>query len=299
MRNVPEAHTIYAFEPEMQPALTIEPPQTVVFETLDALGGQVRETGDTVDALDFSRVNPATGPVAVDGARPGDALAVEIHAVELPHQGAIIAGPGMGVLGDLIERPVARILPIEDGDVRFGDLRIPVSPMVGVIGVAPEEGSHPTGTAHRHGGNMDAREIGPRATVYLPVFRPGALLALGDVHAVMGDGEVCVSACEVSAVVTTHVRVLESRAPRWPVVETDDAIILLVSLPTIEEALREATHEAVRALERVLSLPFEDAYLLASLTVDIGVSQLVDPNKTAKAVLPKRLVGPFEAWPAS
>jgi amidase len=296
MRTVPKGQTIYAFAPEISPVMSVEPQEPVIFETIDALGGQVQAEDDAVESLDFSRVNPATGPVRIVGAEPGDALAVEIRSIELADRGAIIAGPGMGVLGDVIERPVTRLLEVVGDTVQFAGLELPVAPMIGVIGVAPEEGSFPTGTAHRHGGNMDAREIGPGATVYLPVAQPGALLAMGDVHAVMGDGEVCVSACEVSASVRVVLRLVKGGAPRWPVVETAEEIILLVSLPTIDEALHEATSEAVRALQKALSLPFEEAYLLASLSANLGVSQLVDPNKTAKAVLPKTLVGPFERW---
>jgi len=291
--HVPAEELIYAFHSDLVPATRVSTPTTVVFDTVDALGGQVRAEGDTIDGLDFDRVNPATGPLGIDSARPGDVLAVDIRSIELPDQGAIIAGPGLGVLPDALDAPLSRILPIRDGHVIFGDLRLPARPMIGVIGVAPESGSYPTGTAYRHGGNMDAKEIGPGATVYLPVFRPGAALALGDVHAVMGDGEVCVSACEVSASVTARLRVLPGMDLRWPLVETDKALIFLISLPSIEDALREATAQAVAYLQRTLSMPFGDAYLLASLTVDIGISQLVDPNKTAKAVIPKWLVGEF------
>jgi amidase len=293
--HVSAAHTIYRFAPDLVPTLTVRPPATLVFDTIDALGGQVVSEGDTVDGLDFDRVNPATGPVAFEGASPGDALAVEIRSIELPDQGAIIAGPGLGVLPDALAEPVSRILPIEDGHVVFGELRLPAHPMIGVIGVAPETDPYPTGTAHRHGGNMDAKEIGPGATVYLPVAQPGAQLALGDVHAVMGDGEVCVSACEVSSRVTVHCRLIPGLTLEWPVVETADARILLVSLPSIAEALREATRAAVAHLQRALSLSIADAYLLASLAVDIGISQLVDPHKTAKAVIPRSVVGRLEA----
>jgi len=296
MRSVPETHTIFAFDAEMAPAMTVETPQTVVFETLDALGGQVRHERDTLETLDFSRVNPATGPVEVAGAEPGDVLAVDVRSVDLPTQGAIITGPGLGVLGDDVHRPVSKILPIEDGHVLFNGLRLRTAPMIGVIGVAPGSGSFATGTAHRHGGNMDAKEIGPGATVYLPVFRPGALLALGDVHALMADGEVCVSACEVSAVVTVGLRLLKAVPLRWPLVEANEALSVHVSLPAIGDALREATREAVALMERALGLPFDQAYLLASLTADVGISQLVDPNKTAKATLRTSLVGPFESF---
>jgi len=163
--------------------------------------------------------------------------------------------------------------------------------MIGVIGVAPAEGSYPTGTAYRHGGNMDAKEIVAGSTLYLPVAQTGALLALGDVHAVMGDGEVCVSACEVDADVTVDVGLIKGARVAWPMLELADSVFVFVSLETIDEALTEATRQAVALLRAARELSHEDAAMLASLAVDIGISQLVDPNKTAKARVPVEVVG--------
>jgi len=116
------------------------------------------------------------------------------------------------------------------------------------------------------------------------------MLAMGDVHAVMGDGEVCVSACEVAARIVVQCDRLAGRCLDWPMVETDDTVHILVSLPTIEEALVEATRQSVKFLQAARGLSKEEAYMLTSLAVDIGVSQLVDPNKTAKASIPKSIL---------
>lgn len=282
---------IYAFRPDLRPARTVTPPARLVFETADALGGQIQSPDDRLAGIDFDHVNPATGPVAIRGAAPGDALVVRIERIELPDHGVIVTGPGMGVLGGEITSPQTRVLPIRDGFVRFGRFQLPLSPMIGVIGVATEQDVIPTGTAHRHGGNMDTKEIGEGAVLYLPVAQPGGLLALGDIHAVMGDGEVCVSGCEVASRVTLTVDVVKAAAPVWPIVVTEGRVIVIVSLPDLAEATREATRTAVRLLADRLSLSFDEAYLLASLAVDIGVSQLVDPNLTAKAAIPEHLFG--------
>ena len=291
MRTIPVDRAIYAFAADMAPVARAAPGETVVFETRDALGGQVKRSEDVLSDLDFDRINPATGPIFVDGAEPGDTLAVRVVSIEPADAGAIVTGPGLGVLGDEIEHPATRILPVEGDAVLFDDLRIPASPMIGVLGVAPREGSFPTGTAHRHGGNMDTKEIAVGCTVYLPVGRAGALLALGDVHAVQGDGEVCVSACEVDARVTVELELIKERCAEWPIVESSEAVYVLVSLPTIEAALEEATRQAVGLLRTARRLSREDAAMLASLAVDVGVSQLVDPNKTAKARIPKAVLG--------
>jgi len=291
MKTISADRQIYTFSPRMTPAAHASPGETLVFEAQDALGGQVKAETDVLTDLDFSRINPATGPVYVDGAEPGDTLIVRVSSIEPAESGAIVTGPGMGVLGDETGRHATRILPVEDGAVMFGELRLPARPMIGVIGVAPDEEDHPTGTAHRHGGNMDTKEIAVGSTVYLPVAQPGALLALGDVHAVQGDGEVCVSACEVAARVTVEIDLVKGRRADWPIVDLDDAIYVLVSLPSIEAALEEATRQAVRLIRAARGLPHEDAYMLASLAADIGVSQLVDPNKTAKARIPTAVLG--------
>ncbi|KAF2958626.1 formamidase [Thermotoga sp. Ku-13t] len=286
MKIVPKSDVIYAFSPHMKPVLSVRPGETVQFETLDALGGQIQNEKDVMN-LDFSKVNPATGPVFVEGAEAGKTLVVEINDIRISsNRGVIVAEEGFGVLRDIVKGFRAKILPIRDGNVLFNDLSIPVRPMIGVIGVAPQEEEFPTGTAHRHGGNMDTKEITIGSKVYLPIFQEGALLALGDVHAVMGDGEVCVSACEVPAIVTVKVDVLV-RTIEWPMVETDRDFYVLVSLPGLEKACEEATRVAVKMLSEARKLSFEDAYMLASLIVDVGISQLVDPNLTAKARIPK------------
>ena len=294
MKTIPSSQHIYTFQPNLSPVETINLGESACFDALDALGGQVRVETDILAGLDFNRVNPATGPVRIEGVLPGDTLVVRIDAIDMDDQGAIVTGPGLGVLGDEIENHATRILPIRDGWVHFGDLAMLAKPMIGVIGIAPEFDAFPTGTAHRHGGNMDTKEIGVGAIVYLPVFQDGAMLAMGDVHAVMGDGEVCVSACEVAAQITVHVDRIEGRCLQWPMVETNDAVHILVSLPTIEDALVEATRQAVTFLQTARGLSKEEAYMLASLAVDIGISQLVDPNKTAKASIPKSILpGPI------
>jgi len=291
MRTVSMEHQVYAFSDRMAPAIWSSPGERLLFEAQDAFGGQVRTSSDTLPGLDFSRINPATGPVGIEGAACGDTLIVRIEAIELADEGAIVTGPGLGVLADEMKRHVAKILPVRERFVWFDDLKLPVQPMIGVIGVATSDRTYPTGTAHCHGGNMDTKEIGPGATVYFPVAQSGGLLALGDVHAVMGDGEVCVSACEVDAEVTVHVDLIKGRQPSWPILEVGQSVYILVSLPTIQEALEEATRQATKLLQIARCLSYEEACMLASLAVDLRVSQLVDPNKTAKARIPAAVLG--------
>lgn len=289
MKIVPKSDVIYAFSPHMEPAMIVRPGETVKFETLDALGGQIESEQDVLK-LDFSKVNPATGPIFIEGAEKGKTLIVEILDISIASDhGVIVAEEGFGVLKNVVKGFKAKILPIQKGCVIFNDLHIPLKPMVGVIGVAPEKEEFPTGTAHKHGGNMDTKEVTVGSKLRFPIFQDGALLALGDVHAVMGDGEVCVSACEVPAAVTVRVSV-GNETIEWPMVETDEDVYILVSLPRIEDAFEEATRVAVKLLSEKRNLTFEEAYMLASMVLDVGVSQLVDPNLTVKARLSKKLL---------
>ncbi|MEN3007680.1 acetamidase/formamidase family protein [Pseudothermotoga sp.] len=289
MRLVSKNNVIYSFNPFIEPVMSVQPGETIRFETLDALGGQIENEQDVLK-LDFSKVNPATGPVRIEGAKKGKTLVVEILDVSVASdKGVIVAEEGFGVLKNIVKGFKAKILPIRQGCVIFNEIHIPIKPMIGVIGVAPKEGEFPTGTAHKHGGNMDTKEITVGSRVHLPIFQDGAMLALGDVHAVMGDGEVCVSACEVPAVVTVKVDV-EDVAIEWPMVETKEDIYILVSLPRIEDAFEEATYTAVKLISEKRNLSFEEAYMLASLIVDVGVSQLVDPNLTVKAKISKKWI---------
>ncbi len=288
MKKICSSEVIYAFSPVMTPVETVEPGEVIVFETLDALGGQIKTEQDTAN-LDFSKVNPATGPVFVKGATAGKTLKIKILDIEIADKGVIVSEEGFGVLPELTKGFKVKILQIDDGLIHFGNLRLPVDPMIGVIGVAPNKDEFPTGTAHKHGGNMDTKQIKTGSTLYLPIFQEGALLALGDVHALMADGEVCVSACEVGAKVMVMVDIVDQKT-QWPMIETKEGYFIVVSLPDIEQAIIEVTAQAVSFLSDMLKISTVDAYMLASLVVDIQISQLVDPNKTAKAFIPKSVL---------
>ncbi|AFN03891.1 formamidase [Pyrococcus furiosus DSM 3638] len=283
---IPKEKHVYSFGPDMKEVARAKPGEIIVFETLDALGGQIRSEEDTVEKIDFSRVNPATGPVYIEGAEKGKILKVKILEIEVNDRGVIVTAPGAGVLGDLVKAPKTKVCRIANGFVQFGEFKIPVRPMIGVIGVAsPEE--IPTGTPGRHGGNMDTNLITEGSTVYFPIFKDGAYLALGDLHAVMADGEVCVSACEVSGKVTVKTEVL-SGSIEWPIVETSDAYYILVSEEDLEDAVREAVKQGVDILRRANELSWDEAYMLASLIMDVQISQLVDPRKTVRVRIPKQ-----------
>jgi len=276
----------------MRPIERVKPGEVFKVETNDCFFRQIEKEDQLVTEVDFSRINPATGPIYIEGAQSGDILKVKILEIKLPEKGVIVTVPGEGILGDIVKEARTNIVEIKNGFCYLKGVKIPANPMIGVIGVAPseEEGEYPTGSPWKHGGNMDTKDVTESSTLYFRVSQEGALLALGDCHAVMGDGEVCVAGCEINSEVMLKVDVIKSKEINWPIVETNDSMMIVVSGKNLEEASKEATRTAVEYLMKGLNLSWDDAYMLASLVVDLKISQLVDPNKTVRAVIPKNIL---------
>lgn len=252
-------------------------PGQITLETRDCYGDQLRGgTGNT--AIEWDHVNPTTGPVYVEGAMPGDTLKITIDAID-------VADYGVACNEDEI-----RLIPVEGNAAIFlNRFQIPLNKMIGVIGVAPAEGAINNATPGRHGANMDDKLIGEGAVLYLPVFTEGALFAVGDVHAIMGDGEVGGTGLEIPADVTVNLEVIKGQTLEWPLVETDDVYGVIVSKETMDEAIDEAVLQMHRFLKtKFTDLSDEDIYILMSLVGNVEVSQIVDPLKTARFVFPKK-----------
>ncbi|MEM1836027.1 MAG: acetamidase/formamidase family protein [Sulfolobales archaeon] len=288
--RIPRDQVIYSFSKRHSARYTAVPGDSVIFETVDALGGQIVNELTTLDKIDWSRVNPATGPLYVEGARPGDTLVVEIEDIKVSDRAVILVAPGFGALPDKDFRPSVKILRVVGEKLIFGNLEIKVRPMVGVLGVAPEEGEIPTGTSGYHGGNMDVALLTIGSRVYLPVFTDGALLALGDIHVVQADGEICVAAAEASGEVRVKVGLVKGKRPRYPVIESEDKYSIVAFGKDLDEAAYRASEEAVYTLMRAQGLSFEESYMLASLVVDLRINQVVDPVKGVRAEIPKKYV---------
>jgi amidase len=197
---------------------------------------------------------------------------------------------GFGVLREQFEGMTFQFVAIEDGTALVSGADVPVRPMIGVIGVAPEGPAVPCGSPGAHGGNMDTRLIGEGATLYLPVFAPGALLAAGDLHAAMGDGEICGTGVEVAGSVTLRVDVRHDLPIANPLVETDEVVATIASANTLDEAAEIATRDMVDLVMRRLGLSVADTTMLMSAAGQLQVSQVVDPLKTARFALSKAVV---------
>jgi len=271
----------YRFAPDVPPVARVRPGDTVVFETHDASTGRIRVADDVhayMRVRDPRRVNPAAGPVWVEGARPGDELVVTIEAIRLAEQGYVRATPG-GLLAGLAG-PVAAIVPVEDGATLAlpGGLRLPARPMVGVIGTAPAGGEVLTAVPGPQGSNLDCNLVRAGARVHLPVHVEGALLALGDVHASMGDAEVSGTVVEINAEVTARVDLLPGAAHARLWIEVDGLVAATASAPTLEAAVSLATDGLMTLLVERLGVTRTEAFMLVSAYGDVRIGQACDPG---------------------
>ena len=283
-------HVIFNMDKENQPALSVDSGSTVVFETLDCFSNTVQTSGDVVSAVDFNEVNPATGPLYVNDAKVGDTLKVTIHSINIPEQGVIVTAPGLGKLADNIEQEETVVCKVTDDHVDYKGITIPLIKMIGVIGTAPAGEGVNTGTPHDHGGNMDTTRIGEGATLYLPVNVEGALLAMGDLHATMGDGEIMGAGLEIAGEVEVTVEVVKNFNLPLPLVETDDLWITIGSRESMENASTLATTNMVDVIRKKTNLTFNQAGMLLSLAGNLYTCQVVNPNVTMRMELSKSLL---------
>ena len=289
---------IWAFGPDLEPVLEVEPGATVTFETNDCFTGQITSENDLVTEIDFERVNSATGPVAVKGAEPGDSLIAEIVDVRPVEVGFACLIPGFGQLIDQVQAPVTRLFRVEDGWIQMNEhVRFPARPMVGVVGVATDGETLGNGLAGRHGGNLDDHLHGKGARMYFPVRQPGGMFAVGDMHASMGDGEVCFTGVEIAGEVDIRFDLLKGKQGTWPVTELPDRWVPHATADDYDEALRLVSDEAARLLVDEWGFSLEDAFIFLSVACDAGVAQACKPAEgfgtIARFRIPK-----IEACPA-
>ena len=279
MHRITRSVVGYLYEVTDAPRLTIDPGETVVFETWDARAGALldREPGAPFELPlpTPGRGNPLTGPVAVSGAEVGDALVVHINRIDCVSPGWCGGHAHVGPLpAGRVPRPLGRVC-VHDGTlIRFSDeIHLPLRPMIGCIGTAvPGEAPH-AGLPGRHGGNLDHPVVTQGSTVLLPVFADGGLLYIGDVHAAQGDGELSGVGLEIPADVTVTVDIDRGRRLQWPWVVTEDSVIVMTSAMEFGDARREAVEEVVRVLESQLGLEPADALALISVVGNLRIGQ--------------------------
>jgi len=297
------------YDAALKPVLRVAPGDRVRVETMVAGGLQrLRLAGvaeadipDSLKAVELQvkergpGAHPMSGPIFVEGAEPGDTLEIRIVAIEFLHSFGVNAfSPGGGTLPDAYPYAQLKLLRWRPGADRVEfkpGVTLPLAPFFGSIGVAPPPlvgriSSRPPGW---HGGNLDNKDLVAGSTLYLPVHVPGALLSIGDGHAMQGDGEVTGTALETSLRGTFDLRVRKGQRLRWPRAETPTHYIAMGLDPDLDEAAKLATREMVDFLVAEQKMTRDEAYMLCSLAVDLRVTQLVDATKGVHAMLAKSI----------
>ena len=300
-----------------EPALRVTSGDTIIADTRDARGND--QLGNPLpdsmkphpDGFEYSTSNPLVGPVYIDGAEPGDTLAVHIEKIELNRASAWSShSPNFGSLtGEqsarrlLLNEPLPRKLfnwsldlqrqigTLDLSDSRLKKIELPLHPFIGSIGVAPRYGRVETAlTPGEYGGNMDCVETRQGATIYLPVWARGAYLAFGDIHAAQGDGEVCGSALETTALVQLRVEVKKNWAIEWPRLEDETFLMTTGSLHSLIDAVRVAQVEMLTWLIADCGFEKWEGWQVLSQASTMRIGNIVDPNFTVVVKFPKALL---------
>ncbi len=303
--DFPEDSVHFSWDAGNEPVLTVDSGDTVVLQTRDVSDNQITPDSDTdaIAGLDWDRVYPLAGPIAVAGAEPGDTLAIEILELQPRGWGWTAILPGLGLLPDEFPDAYLRIFDLSQGDVTYlrEDIAIPLEPFLGTMGVCPAGASaQPVMPPGRFGGNLDTRQLVRGTTLYLPVEIAGAQFSCGDAHGCQGDGEVCVTGLEAPMDANLRFTVEKGRAipapqyrtagPLTPRVDTAGFYGTTGVGPDLYRNAQDAIRAMIAHLTETYGLSGEDAYLLCSLVVDLKISEIVDAGEyVVSALLPEAI----------
>jgi acetamidase/formamidase len=293
----------YTMGPYSEPVMQIKPGDRVVVETRDAFEGKIKKTTDKpTKVLQMPFLNPQNGPIMVEGAEKGDALAVHIESM-LPRgpnpRGTCCMIPEFGALTGTyytatLNEPLPEIVRKIDLDkkwVYWSDrVKLPYKPHIGTLSCSPEIDSINSLTPDNHGGNMDLPDMGPGSITYLPVRVSGARLFIGDAHACQGDGEVCGVAVEYPTVTTITVDLIKGWTIEWPRLEKEEFIMAIGSTRPLEDAARIAYRELVRWMAKDYRFDQWDAYMMLSQCGMVRLGNFVDPKYTVGAGIRKKFL---------
>ncbi|MDO4485949.1 MAG: acetamidase/formamidase family protein [Bacillota bacterium] len=273
---------VYNFSKNNKPVAAAEPGGILQFETLDCFSNRLKTENNLITELSYSYdvANPATGPVYINGAEPGDVLVVDILDIKVAQEGTITTD---GVCGPLYDHSEIRTkkIKIENGYADFNGVKFPIEPMIGVIGTAPDGEDVIDGYPGNHGGNMDSKLIKKGARVYLPVRVEGALLQMGDVHATMGDAELCGTGIEIPASIQVKTSLIKNFELNWPVTETENYWYVNACAHNFDEAIKNASLELQRLIMNATGWDETDTYMYMSVQSDVGINQACVPCEVA------------------
>ncbi|MBA2691733.1 MAG: acetamidase/formamidase family protein [Rubrobacter sp.] len=293
----------YVFSPYREPIAKVKPGDRVVVHTEDAFESRIQSTDDLPSkALATAKfLNPQTGPIFVEGAEPGDTLAVRIESIEPTRDFAVSAlvpyfgGLTSTVATRMLQEPLPEKVWIwnlsDDGKtLSNGDVGVDVEwePFTGTLAVAPDLEAISALSPGPFGGNMDVPDVRPENTVYLPVWNEGALVYTGDCHARQGQGEACGVALEITAKVTFVFDVIKGKEIEWPRIESDEKIMVVGSAKPMEDAARIANVELIMWLEEEYGFDRLDAYQLVTQAGGLYVGNMVDTTYSLVASMEKK-----------
>jgi acetamidase/formamidase len=292
----PDDQVHYTWDAGNEPVITVDSGDTVVVHTRDVSDNQIGPHSDAsaIAGLDWERVYPLAGPIAVAGAEPGDTLAIEVLDLHTEGWGWTAILPGFGLLPEDFPDAYLRVFDISAGEVAHLDsATIPLDPFLGTMGVCPAGASaQPVMPPGTFGGNMDTRQLGRGTTLFLPVQVEGALFSTGDAHGVQGDGEVCVTGLEAPMFASLRLTLEKGRslpAPQYRTAGRPAALGPAYGTTGVGGDLYAAAQDAVRAMIGHITATYglspEDAYLLASLCVDLRISEIVDAGQYVVSAL--------------
>ena len=285
MKRLTKDQHVYSLDPNATPAVTIASGEEIIVEAMDAFFG-LRDT-ESIDARTVQ--GPTTGPIYVEGASPGDALKIDLVGITPIKEAVHLVGPGF--LREEFPQHHAEVLPIDGDNLLFpGGIKIPLRPSVGIIATTPTQVQLCAAHASACGGDLDIKELVEGTTVYLPVFVEGALLCLGDCHAVVGDGAVAGTGAETESEMHIRVTVEKNRNLRGPRALTSDHFITISSGEELAPAMRQAVSDMVDFLVREKGMKPYDAYALLSLAGDIRVCRTFRPISPVKMMLSRSVL---------
>jgi amidase len=269
------------------PVAEVELPAKVTMETINVFRDALQKETDTLDALDYDTINPATGPIRFTNAKAGDVLVIKVNKIKCISPAAAIVCPNEGVMGDLIEKGITRIYHWDEEDnVEIkGGFKLKAVPMIGVIGVAPAGDGIRTISPGDHGGNLDTTLIREGATVYLPVQVDGAIFSAGDLHEAQGDGESWYTGLEASGEIELEISIRRDMIIDIPFVQVDGKFASLASHATTDGALKKAMDRLIKFIVDNGKLDFYEAGFVTGLFADLGICQVVDPEKTCRMTI--------------
>lgn len=291
-KYITDEKIIHDMSKDHKPIASVKSGETFIVKT--------RKPGipDEVFEKDYSegdypaRILSITGPIEVAGSKPGDILEIKIEDIQFDNTAKMWMGQWMGILMDETDKPYLKKVAVLDDGIQFTEsIQIPFRPMIGTLGVAPAGEAIPCLYPGQHGANIDVPTVSSGNTLYLEVQVDGALLAVGDVHAAMGNGEILGTGVEIGSEVTLTVTIRKDLAIEGPLVETPETYEFVTSDKDLLTATKTASKQAIRFVAKETGLSFEEAYALVGQTGNLKIAQVVNPLHTVTMEIPKYYLG--------